>query len=94
VPGSLTGIVGKREIWRSLETDSPTHFTRANNLPDIIKHGIYPISRIAEIGVTPEINDELRLDGRLDGISLSIAFPNSRMFYKYRQENQPEALLV
>jgi integrase len=24
VPGSLTGIVGKREIWRSLGTDSPT----------------------------------------------------------------------
>jgi hypothetical protein len=24
VPGSLTGIVGKREIWRSLGTDSPS----------------------------------------------------------------------
>lgn len=64
-----------------------THFTRAKNLPDIMRHGIYPVGRVAEIGLEPEVNDELRLDGHRDGTSLSIAFPNSRMFYKYRQEN-------
>jgi len=64
------------------------HFTRVANLPTIMQHGIYPMSRVAEIGIDPQINDELRLDGHLDGISLSIAFPNYRMFWKYRQDNE------
>lgn len=64
------------------------HFTRAENLPTIMEHGLYPISRVDEIGVTPRINDDVRLDGRRDGISLSIAFPNYRMFWKCRQDNQ------
>lgn len=64
-----------------------THFTRVKNLPEIMQHGIYPVSRVAEIAVAPEVNDHLRLDGHRDGTSLSIAFPNSRMFYKYRREN-------
>ncbi|HBO4309895.1 TPA: DUF4433 domain-containing protein [Pseudomonas aeruginosa] len=63
------------------------HFTRVANLPSIMQHGLYPMSEIDEIGVEPEINDNLRLDGHLDGISLSIAFPNCRMFYRLRQEN-------
>ena len=63
------------------------HFTRATNLPSIMQHGLYPMARIAEIGANPQINDELRLDGHLDGTSLSIGFPNYRMFYKYRQAN-------
>lgn len=64
------------------------HFTRAANLPSIMQHGLYPISRVDEIGATPQINDKLRLDGYLDGISLSIAFPNYLMFWKYRQDNE------
>lgn len=64
-----------------------THFTRAKNLPTIMQHGIYPVSRVVEIGAAPEVNDGLRLDGHHDGTSLSIAFPNSKMFYKYRMEN-------
>ena len=64
------------------------HFTRAANLPSIMQHGLYPVSRVDEIGATPQINDELRLDGHRDGTSLSIAFPNYRMFWKYRQDNE------
>lgn len=52
-----------------------------------MQHGLYPVSRTTEIGVTPAINDELRLDGHQDGTSLSIAFPNYRMFWKCRQDN-------
>lgn len=70
------------------------HFTRAANLPSIMRHGLYPVSRIAEIGVMPQINDALRLDGHRDGTSLSIAFPNYRMFWKYRQENAEVAWVV
>ncbi len=63
------------------------HFTRVANLPSILQHGLYPVSRTAEVGVAPVVNDELRLDGHRNATSLSIAFPNYRMFWKYRQEN-------
>ncbi|OOG49142.1 DarT ssDNA thymidine ADP-ribosyltransferase family protein [Rhodanobacter sp. C01] len=64
------------------------HFTRAVNLPSIMARGLYPIERVNEIGAAPSINDQLRLDGHKDGTSISIAFPNSQMFYKYRSECQ------
>lgn len=64
------------------------HFTKVENLPSIMQHGIVPFSRAEEMNIRPLTNDQLRLDGHLDGSSLSIGFPNHRMFYKYRQENQ------
>jgi len=72
------------------------HFTRVANLPSIMQHGLYPISRVKEVGVEPQINDEIRLDGHSDGTSVSIGFPNSQMFYKYRMncEDVDWAVLV
>lgn len=63
------------------------HFTRASNLASIMQHGIYPIARAEAAGLQPEINDAARWDGHRDGTSVSIAFPNSSMFYKLRQDN-------
>lgn len=63
------------------------HFTRASNLPSILTHGIYPLSRVGEVGATPEVNDQQRLDGHLNSSSVSIAFPNCQMFYKLRMDN-------
>jgi len=62
------------------------HFTRVTNLPSIVAKGLYPIARAHEIGAAPDINDQLRLDGHRNAISVSIAFPNSQMFYKYRKD--------
>lgn len=64
------------------------HFTRAKNLESIITNGLYPVSRANEVGACPEINDHLRLDGRRNSTSISVAFPNCQMFYKYRMDNQ------
>ncbi len=64
------------------------HFTRAAHLRSIMKHGLYPIGRVNEIGAAPVVNDKLRLDGHRDGTSVSIAFPNSSMFYKYRMADE------
>lgn len=64
------------------------HFTRVTNLPSIMAHGLYPIARAHEIGTAPDVNDQLRLDGYRNGTSVSIAFPNSQMFYKYRKDCQ------
>ncbi|MCW5230861.1 DUF4433 domain-containing protein [Verminephrobacter eiseniae] len=61
------------------------HFTQVVNLRDIMKHGLYPIGRVNEIGVMPAINDQKRLDGHRNSTSVSISFPNCEMFYKYRQ---------
>jgi hypothetical protein len=60
------------------------HFTRAVNLPSIMAQGLYLIGRAGEIGATPQINDECRLDGYRDSRSESIGFPNCQMFYKLR----------
>ncbi|MEO4030091.1 DarT ssDNA thymidine ADP-ribosyltransferase family protein [Chromobacterium vaccinii] len=61
------------------------HFTRIENLPSILIHGLHPMSRIGAIGINPINNDQLRLDGHLDATSLSISFPNYQMFYRYRK---------
>lgn len=65
------------------------HFTRAVNLPLILAHGLYPISRVHEVGAAPQVNDQYRWDGHRDGTSLSIGFPNCQMLYKYRMA-EPE----
>lgn len=76
------------EISKRRQVPYLVHFTRAENLRSIITNGIYPLSRVNEVCRAPKINDTLRLDGRPDGISLSVAFPNSKMLYKYRMENK------
>lgn len=63
------------------------HFTRTINLPSIMLHGLYPIGRAQEIGATPAANDQYRLDGHRNSTSVSIAFPNCQMFFKYRMGN-------
>lgn len=64
------------------------HFTRASNLPSIMQHGLLPIAEAERRGIEPEINDNLRLDGRLDGTSVSIGFPNCKMLYKYMTDDE------
>lgn len=60
------------------------HFTRYENLEGILNNGLYVRSKLETIPQRFYANDELRLDGHRDSISLSILFPNHRMFYKYR----------
>ncbi|ABQ25481.1 hypothetical protein Gura_1280 [Geotalea uraniireducens Rf4] len=60
------------------------HFTRFENLNSILQHGIRPRQVLDAGGEEYIFNDELRLDGCLDAVSLSISFPNYKMFYPYR----------
>lgn len=64
------------------------HFTRAVNLPSIMAHGLYPVGRAHEIGASPHINDQYRWDGHRNSTSVSIAFPNCQMLWKYKKENE------
>lgn len=72
-----------RKFAEEIKVPALVHFTPIGNLASILENGLLCRSDIDE---DAEINDELRLDGRENTISASIAFPNSSMFYKYRQE--------
>ncbi len=71
-----------------------THFTRASNLISILEHGLCPVDNARASGINPHTNDPLRLDGYPGAVSVSIAFPNYKMFYKYRRLNPGESWVV
>lgn len=75
---TLKNLVEKRNIPYLV------HFTQTANLPSILEYGIYPVLRHGELPARPLVNDLLRLDEHRDANCISIAFPNSSMFYKYR----------
>lgn len=59
-----------------------------------MNHGLLSVQMAHQQGVVPLVNDQLRLDGHKDAISLSIGFPNSAMFYKYRQLHPQDRWVV
>lgn len=75
---AIKNLVKERQIIQLI------HFTRYENLGGILNNGLYVRSMLNRIPDMVYVNDELRLDGHSDSISLSITFPNHKMFYKYR----------
>lgn len=61
------------------------HFTNENNLMSILSRGVLSRKTLQENRISFEYNDEKRLDGMLDAISLSVTSPNYMMFHKYRR---------
>lgn len=78
-----------KKIIEDRKIPALTHFTSLSNLESILENGLYSRDKVDE---SVEVNDEMRLDGRKNTISTSIGFPNSKMFYKYR--NQKGGALV
>lgn len=70
-----------------LEIPYLVHFTRTSNLESIVKNGLLSRQRVDALGCGAIVNDELRLDNHRETISVSIAHPNDKMFYKYRQND-------
>lgn len=64
------------------------HFTRIENLSSILSAGLQSRFKLQEANQYFLVNDTLRLDNRLNGISLSITHPNQSMFYKYRMASR------
>ena len=82
------GEVIRREIQAFAErrgVNFLVHFTEAENIPLIMAHGILPRARFGRLPSAPKVNDEHRLDGRRNAVSVSIGFPNAPMFYSYRR---------
>ncbi|WP_431256475.1 DarT ssDNA thymidine ADP-ribosyltransferase family protein [Roseateles chitinivorans] len=76
----IQAIVAQRKI------EDLVHFTRLANLPSILKYGLVPRETCRQVGIDFLHNDEHRIDGT-DGISMSIGFPNYKMFYQLRVKN-------
>jgi hypothetical protein len=70
------------------------HFTHAANLESILKHGLYSVTEAQMFGFDPAVNDSQRLDGHPWSVSLSIASPNHKMFYKYRMLGEGDDWVV
>lgn len=64
------------------------HFTNVLNLPSILEHGLLPKNILREGLFNFQENDEYRYDGFENATSLSITFPNYKMFYNLRCNNR------
>ena len=67
------------------------HYTQLMNLDSILWSGILSKAWMRRQGVAFAENDPDRFDGELDGISVSVGFPNFKTFYTKRKqmENDP-----
>ncbi|WP_186038463.1 DarT ssDNA thymidine ADP-ribosyltransferase family protein [Burkholderia gladioli] len=63
---------------------SVVHFTRLENLPSILEHGIVPRSLLDDDGRDFLFNDTIRKDGYTHASSFSLSWPNYKMFYQLR----------
>ena len=85
---SIQEIVEQRNII------SLFHFTHIKNLESILKYGLLSRIKVEGLPERPDliVNDNLRLDGHPETISLSIGFPNYKMFSVYSKN--PEEWVV
>lgn len=73
-----------RKIVKQREIRDLFHFTRFENVESILCQGLISVAGLCDKTVPFAASDSERRDGRLDGISLSISFPNWKMFYHKR----------
>ncbi len=74
------------EICKERDITQLIHFTQASNLNSILEHGLCTRAFLDQNDIQYEYNDDLRIDGFENTISLSVSFPNNRMFYRLRKE--------
>lgn len=78
---------GIEEIIKTRNIEHLVHFTNAKNIQSIMSNGIVPVKFHEKFGLKSYINDYLRSDELTETTSVSIEFPNYKMFYKLRIEN-------
>lgn len=73
-----------------------THFTHVSNLESIMNNGLLSVESLNHNKFIFEKNDDKRIDDRLNATSLSVSFPNYKMFSKYRlyQVNRPNMVVL
>ena len=76
------------------DIDAIYHFTYKSNLSSILEYGILTRTNLNNMNLRYAFNDQMRLDGVLDSISLSFSHPNFKMFYKYRKQTSDDDWVV
>ncbi len=64
------------------------HFTKLDNVKSILRNGLLPVEMLDNLGIDYAGNDEGRFDGQLDTSSISLSFPNWKMFYSLRKQDE------
>lgn len=64
------------------------HFTQLTNIRSIMDNGILPVSMLKNNRINYNNNDSERYDGNLKATSISISFPNWKMFYSVRMQDE------
>ncbi|WP_064202780.1 DarT ssDNA thymidine ADP-ribosyltransferase family protein [Brevibacillus brevis] len=77
-----------RKAINELEIEYLVHFTQAENLSSIFKHGILPVAQQRFKNISAKRNDLIRMDFCEEATSTSIHFPNYKLFYKFRMTDQ------
>jgi hypothetical protein len=90
IAGHIGRIVEDRQI------DDVLHFTRLENLSNILEQGLRTRSDLANADFDVYASDPCRLDGEDCAVSVSISCYFPRMFEakRYRAGNKPWAILV
>ena len=76
------------------DIDAIYHFTHKSNLSSILEYGVLTRTNLNNMNLRYAFNDQMRLDGVLDSISLSFSHPNFKMFYKYRKQTSDDDWVV
>ena len=64
------------------------HFTRVENLQNILQQGLLGRTLLETRGQQFLFNDPCRVDGHKEAVCLSISFPNYKMFYSIREDKK------
>lgn len=88
-----------RQIMQERNIQRIFHFTPIQNLNSILENGLYSHYYIVN---DPDENniiighclDRIRADGRIDGICLSLEFPNDIMLYKRMKDYDTDWVLI
>ena len=70
------------------------HFTKIENLPSIAKFGLLTRKNLDDKSFKYFFNDETRRDNLTNSLSLSVTFPNYKMFYKYCRETSNDWAII
>lgn len=84
------------EAVKERKIENLVHFTDAENLESIIRcgHGLMPRRIMDEKGIKYHCSDDKRLDGQIYSTSLSVSFPNDRMFAQKQQKDRDWCVLL
>ena len=65
-----------------------THFTRLDNVKNILEYGLLGRSSLYDASIDYYYNDHHRIDNIQNGICCSISFPNYKMFWGIRKNQE------